>query len=213
MSLQIHSFTFNPFSENTYVLYDESGECVIIDPGCYHPEEKKELSDFIAEKKLKAVRLLNTHGHIDHVMGNKYVHDTFGLFPEIHVLDIPLLTSAPATGLKWGIPTEPSPEPSVFLKEDELVTFGNTKLSVLFTPGHSPGSICFLCEKEKIIISGDVLFEGSIGRTDLPGGNYEVLMQSIHEKLLKLDDDIRVFPGHGASTTIGMERKGNPFLQ
>ncbi len=210
--ITIQSFTFNPFSENMYILYDETKEALIIDPGCYTQLEKEELAKFILETGLKPVKLLNTHAHIDHVLGNNFVAAKYGLKLEMHEADADLLRSAPVYGQMWGIKPEPSPEPSAFLNEGDVVRFGNSKLDVLFTPGHCPGSITFFSSDEKFAIVGDVLFYGSIGRTDRPGGNHELLISSIREKLFPLGDDMVVYPGHGPSTTIGFEKQHNPFL-
>lgn len=208
----IKSFTFSPFAENTYVLSDESKECVIIDPGCYSPAERQQLSDYINSNDLKPVRLLNTHCHLDHIFGNRYVYDTWQLLPETHKGEMIVLTSAPASAQLFGVQLTPSPEPKVFWDAGDTITFGNTSLTVKFAPGHSPASICFLNEQEKFIIAGDVLFQGSIGRTDLPGGDSKTLMESIMREFMPLDDDLVVHPGHGPATTIGAERAGNPFI-
>lgn len=210
--IQIQSFTFNPFEENTYVLFDETNTCVIIDPGCYMDDEKKQLLDFISEKKLKPVLNLNTHCHVDHIFGNKMLFEKFGLLPVCNKTELMLLEAAGEYSKQWGIFLEPSPLPEKYLNDSDVVNFGSSALSVLFTPGHSPGSICFYSEKEKFIISGDVLFQMSIGRTDLPGGNHEALLQSIREKLFTLPPEIKVYPGHGPQTTIGFEKMYNPFL-
>jgi len=210
--MKIQSFTFNPFSENTYVLYDDTRECVIIDPGCYSPAEEEQLTDFISSKNLKPVRLINTHCHIDHVMGVPFVTSKYGLSLEMHEGELTVLRFADQSAMMFGTPVGPIPEPGGFIREGDSLTFGNTTLDVLFTPGHSPASICFYESKGKQLISGDVLFKGSIGRTDLPGGDYETLMTSIFDKLMTLDDDVNVYPGHMDSTTIGEERKHNPFI-
>jgi hydroxyacylglutathione hydrolase len=210
--LKIDFFTFNPFQENTYILHDESGQCIIIDPGCYTPSEKDELKNFIENQKLKPVRLLNTHCHIDHVLGNRFVADTYGLQLELHLMELPLLRAVTEYGPQYGIFPEPFPEPTLLISEGDEIKFGNTKLKVLFTPGHSPGSICFYDESGKTIVSGDVLFQMSIGRTDMPGGSYNQLIKSIQEVLFRLPDDVKVYPGHGPYTTIGFEKKNNPFL-
>lgn len=210
--IQIHSFTFNPFQENTYVLSDETKECVIIDPGCYTEEEKSALSGFISDKGLKPVKLLLTHAHIDHVLGNNYLCGKYKLKIEMNVIEKELLKSAELYGEMWGIKVEPSPAPEVFLAEGDEVKFGNSTLQIIFTPGHSPGSICFYNPEGKFIIAGDVLFHGSIGRTDLPGGDYDTLIRSITEKVFPLGDEYKVYPGHGPSTTIAHEKKFNPFV-
>jgi len=211
--MQIQSFTFNPFAENTYVLFDETHECVIIDPGCYTENERMELDEFITRKNLKPVKLINTHAHIDHILGNNHVVGKYNLNLEMHPADETVLKAATVYGEMWGIQVEPSPKVSHYLKEGDEVIFGNSRLKILFTPGHSPGSICLYDEEDQIVIAGDVLFYGSIGRTDLPGGDYDTLIGSIRKKLFVLADNVKVFPGHGPATTIGFERVNNPFLQ
>lgn len=210
--MQIEVFTFNFFQENTYLLYDETHECVIIDPGCYNTDEKNHLKGFISKKNLKPVRLLQTHCHIDHILGSAFVSETYQLGLEMHKEDLPVLNAAGLSGDMYGIRIDTPPQPSKLIKEGETIIFGKTELSVLFTPGHSPGSICFYNEKDKIIIAGDVLFKQSIGRTDLPGGDYDTLINSIKDKLFSLGEDITVYPGHGPSTTIAEEKKYNPFV-
>ena len=209
----VAKFTFNPFQENTYLVYDETKECVIFDPGCYTQAEKDELKRFIDEKELKPVRLINTHCHIDHVFGNKFVAETYELPLEIHKGELPVLEALPQVAMKYGIPLpDPSPPAGGFLKEGEVVEFGNSRLEILFTPGHSPASISFFCRASKFVIAGDVLFYGSIGRTDLPGGNFDTLIASIKTQFYPLGDDVTVWPGHGPETTVGFEKTSNPFL-
>ncbi|HQV99303.1 MAG TPA: MBL fold metallo-hydrolase [Bacteroidia bacterium] len=210
--LKIDSFTFNPFQENTYVLSDESGECIIIDPGCYDAEEKEELAIFIDSKGLKPVKILLTHAHIDHVLGINFLAGKYGLPIVMNSIETELLKSASIYGQMWGIQVEPAPDPQEFLKDGDTFTFGKTELEVLFTPGHSPGSLSFYHRPTKQLIAGDVLFYGSIGRTDLPGGNFETLEKSIRTKLYTLEDDVIVYSGHGQSTTIGHEKRTNPFV-
>ena len=212
--LNIRSFTFNPFQENTYILYDDTKECIIIDPGCYEDTEKKELADFIEKQGLNPRRLINTHCHIDHILGNCFIAEKYGLELEINELELPVLQNAPMAAQLFGIPySELSPDPAKFIREGDIVEFGNSKLDVLFTPGHSPGHIVLVNKEHKFVIAGDVLFYGSIGRTDLPWGDYNTLISSIKEKLFPLGDDFRVYPGHGPVTNIGFEREHNPFLQ
>src|ERR1051325_5562660 len=210
--INIQGFTFNPFEENTYILFDETKECVIIDPGCSNPSEQKELADFIAEENLKPVRLLNTHCHIDHVFGNSFIAKKYNLRLEINKNDLEVLHSLPQVSHLYGLNAEQAVEPSKFLEEGDKITFGNSSLDILFTPGHSPGSICFVSHEDKFVIGGDVLFYGSIGRTDLPGGDHETLLNSIRTKFFPLDGDFVVFSGHGRETTIGFEKENNPFL-
>jgi hydroxyacylglutathione hydrolase len=212
-TFKIESFTFNPFSENTYVLYDDTKECVVIDPGCSNKTEQQELQDFIKTNELKVVRLLNTHCHIDHVLGNKFVADTYGIPLEIHEDDLPVLRSVPTYSAAYGFPQYQEILPEKFLKEGEDVAFGNTRLQVLLTPGHAPGHVVFYHTESQNLIGGDVLFQRSIGRTDLPGGDYDTLIQSIKTKLFTLPDEVTVHPGHGPSTTIGEEKASNPFLR
>ena len=209
----VAKFTFNPFQENTYVLYDDSKECIIIDPGCLQEKEKLELVDFIDSENLKPVRLINTHCHIDHIFGNHFISEKYNLPLEIHEGELPVLNAIPQVAMMYGIPfNDPIPTVEKFIKEGDIIEFGNSKLEALFTPGHSPASLSFYCEASKFIIAGDVLFYGSIGRTDLPGGDYNTLISSIKDKYFPLGDDVVVYPGHGPKTTIGYEKKTNPFL-
>ncbi|RNI33283.1 MBL fold metallo-hydrolase [Rufibacter immobilis] len=210
--LQLKSFTFNPFSENTYVLYDHTQECVVIDPGCSNKQEQQELQSFISANSLKVVRLLNTHCHIDHVLGNKFVSDTYGVPLEIHEADLEVLRAVPTYSTAYGLPQYQEVLPEKFLTEGENILFGETELQVLFTPGHAPGHVVFYHQESKNLIGGDVLFQRSIGRTDLPGGDYATLLESIRTKLFSLPDEVVVHPGHGPSTTIGEEKASNPFL-
>lgn len=211
--ISILSFTFGPFQENTYVLYDETKDCIIIDPGCYDEAERLELVRAIDEKGLTPVRLINTHCHIDHVVGNKFIAEKYNLGLEINELDKPTLDSLPMVAQMYNLNAEISPEPSVFLNEGDVVKFGKSTLEILFTPGHSPGSITFYERGQKFMLVGDVLFRGSIGRTDLPGGDYDTLIASIKDKIFPFEDDYIIYNGHGPSTTIGFERSNNPFLK
>jgi len=210
--LHLHSFTHNPFQENTWIIWSDELDCLIIDPGCYTVAEKKELSDFIEKKQLKPMRLINTHCHIDHVLGNPFVNERYGLTPEIHPLDLPLLKAVEQYGTMWGINSQVQPEPLLTLKEGDVISLGENKLEIIFTPGHAPGEVSLYCRSQNFLISGDVLFYESIGRTDLPGGNHAELIKTIREKLFALNDITQVHPGHGPSTTIGHEKKYNPFL-
>jgi len=209
----VAKFTFNPFQENTYIVYDETKECIIFDPGMYTEAEKKHFTDFIDSTGLRPVRLINTHCHLDHVFGNKFVADTYQLGLEIHEGEVPVLESFTQVCAMYGVPNvEAFPAPSRFIKEGNTITFGNTSLEVLFTPGHSPASISFFCKEDQFLIAGDVLFRESIGRTDLPGGDMKTLLDSIREQCFPLGDDVRVHSGHGEDTTIGYEKQNNPFL-
>ncbi len=210
--ISIHSFTFNPFAENTYILFDETKQCIIIDPGCYDNSERTALATFIDNAGLKPVKLLNTHCHLDHVFGNGFVSQKYNLKLEINKNDEPVLDSYLTVASIYNMNAEPSPSPSVYLNEGDIIKFGNSELEIVLTPGHSPGSITFYNKEQKFMIAGDVLFQGSIGRSDLPGGNFETLINSIKTKLFPLGDDYKVYSGHGPQTTIGVERNNNPFL-
>ena len=210
--IHIQSFTFNPFYENTYLLYDDSSECIIIDPGCSNASENLEISTFIVDNKLKPVHLINTHCHIDHILGNKYISTRYQLKLTAHKKETQVLDFGTQTAMMYQIPYDPSPPIEIFIDEGDIVKFGHSELNVLFTPGHSPASISLLNKESKILISGDVLFQGSIGRTDLPGGNFETLTRVIRSKFFTLTDDIVVYPGHGDSTTVGIEKRTNPFF-
>ena len=210
--IQIHRFTFNPFQENTYVLFDESNECAIVDPGCSNTSEQQQLVQFISGRQLKPVLLLDTHCHIDHILGNKFVYDTYKLSPQIHQKDLVILQNGMRTAQLYQLNYAESPLPVKFIEEGDIVSFGNSQLEVLFTPGHSPGSIIFYNRVQKFAISGDVLFQRSVGRTDLPGGDHELLLKTIREQLFSLPDNTVVYSGHGMKTDIGSEKRLNPFL-
>ena len=212
--MEINQITFNPFQENTFILWDETKECIIIDPGCYEKNEKEYLSNFIQSNNLQPVKLINTHCHIDHILGNKFVSEKWNLELYMHKTDLPLLEGAGDIAKMYGFENyKGSPYPKHYLEEGDILEFGESKLEILFAPGHAPGHICLYSKEEKFIVAGDVLFNGGIGRTDLPGGDYDTLINSIKTKLLCLQDDTEVFCGHGPSTSIGKERLSNPFLQ
>ena len=210
--LQIKSFIFSPIQENTYLLYNQQQECIIIDPGCYFDDEKEILKTFIDQQQLKPVYLLNTHCHLDHVFGNKYIHDTYQLTLHLHEKEKQVLGFAPTSGLMYNMPFTNYSGDFILLKDGDKVLLGEDELQVIEAPGHSPGSICFYCKKQNFIIGGDVLFQRSIGRTDLPGGNHQTLLDSIRKKLFVLPDETVVYSGHGATTTIGEEKLYNPYL-
>ena len=212
--MKIKSFAFNPFQENTFVVYDETKECIIIDPGCYTEKERTELRRFITSEKLKPVKLINTHCHIDHVLGNKFASELWNLELYMHKEDLPLLKNAGNIGKMYGFEDyEGSPYPKHFLAQDDTLTFGESSFKVLFTPGHAPGHICLYSKENNLLIAGDVLFQGSIGRTDLPGGDHSTLINSIITQLFPLSNETQVFCGHGPSTNLGYEKEHNPFLQ
>jgi hydroxyacylglutathione hydrolase len=209
--LKIQSFVFNPFQENTYVLYDETGECVVIDPGCYEKEETYELETFISDHKLTVKLLLNTHCHIDHVLGNYFVKEKYKVRFLIHQKDEFVLKAVRAYAPNYGFNQYTEASPDGYLEEGDVITFGKQSMKVIFTPGHAPGHVVFFHEESLNLIGGDVLFYNSIGRTDLPGGNHAQLISSIQEKLFTLPNSTTVYPGHGPVTTIGFEKRTNPF--
>ena len=210
--IKVKQFTFSPVQENTYVIYNEDREAFIVDPGCYYLNERNQLKELIKNESLHPKYLLNTHCHLDHVFGNKFIHDTYGLNLHLHPKEEKVLAFAPTSGEMWGLPFENYEGPLSFLEENDTITLGNDTFKVLLTPGHSPGSICFYHEDQGLLMGGDVLFRESIGRTDLPGGDHETLLESIRTKLFVLPDEVIVYPGHGPTTTIGYERVNNPFL-
>ena len=211
---EVISLTFNAVQENTYIVYHRrTKEAIVFDPGCYDPAEERRLDQTIDELGLKPVKLINTHCHFDHIFGNAYVAKKYDLELGIHEEELPILQSAPMVVNRYGMPSmTPSPAADYFIKAGEVIELGDARFEVLLCPGHSPGSLCFYNRGEDYLIAGDVLFQRSIGRTDLPGGDHETLLRSIRTQLLPLPDAVRVYPGHGPSTTIGEERRENPFL-
>jgi len=210
--LHIKSFVFSPIQENTYILYNEFNECIIIDPGCYFDEEKDTLSAFIDEMHLNPKMLLNTHCHLDHIFGNKYVAANYNLILQIHEAEKKMLDLAPASGLMYDMPFDNYTGEIIYLVAGEKISLGNDTLDIILTPGHSPGSLSFYCKEDNFVISGDALFYQSIGRTDLPYGDHETLIKSIKDKLLVLPGETKVYSGHGTETTIAEEKANNPFL-
>lgn len=210
--LHIKCFTFNPFQENTYLLYDDSGESALIDPGCHTASERRELEEFIVKEELKVTQLLNTHCHIDHVLGNAWAIKKFNLNLKIHPNEVPTLKSVEVYAPNYGFHGYESSEASEFLVEGDEISVGKEKLKVIFVPGHSPGHVVFYHEASQQCMGGDTLFRGSIGRTDLPGGNHRLLLDKIKSQLFTLPDATVVFPGHGPETSIGFEKIHNPFV-
>lgn len=211
--MNIKIFTFSPFQENTYVLSDETNEAIIIDAGCLYDEEKIELKEYIEKNNLKLTRVINTHLHLDHQFGNKFLFETFGVAPEANDNDKFLLDAYPLQTKTFGFENAGDAQPlKGYILDNEKISFGNTELTAILVPGHSPGSLAYYNEKEGILFSGDVLFLDSIGRTDLAGGNYGTLIKSITERLFTLPDSTVVYPGHGDSTSIGYEKVHNPYL-
>lgn len=212
--LIVKKFTFNPFLENTYIIYDDQfQEAAIIDPGCYNRDERQLIEEFIDNKKLLLKYLINTHCHIDHIFGNSFIKEKYNPVFMAPPEDLFLLDLMVEQGKLYGTELIPSPKPDILISEDEEIKIGSSAGKFLFTPGHSPGEFCLYFESEKICFTGDVLFKGSIGRTDLWGGDYNTLINSIRNKLFVLPDEIRIYPGHEADSTIGKERNHNPFFQ
>ena len=209
----IAPFTFGPVSENTYVLYNEARHCIIIDPGCYFGNERRELADYISANDLHPKYLLNTHCHFDHVFGNRFIHDTYGLEVHLHPDEQPVLSHAVMDGLNWGFPFDNYKGPLHFLRENDTIALGTDALKVLFTPGHSAGHVVFYCAAQHFVIGGDTLFRESVGRTDLPGQDFATLKNSILTRLYVLPPETVVYPGHGEPTTIGYEKAHNPFVR
>lgn len=209
--IEIHNFVFNPFMENTYLLWDETKEAIIIDPGCYEDVEKVQLTQFVEDHELKVVKLINTHCHIDHVFGNEFVRKTYGVDLIIHPDDEETLRAVKVYAPAYGFANFEESEEFKFMGEGDVIEFGNSRLDVIFTPGHAPGHVVLVNRDQNICIGGDVLFDGSIGRTDLPGGDHDTLIKSIHEKVFPLGDNMVVYPGHGGTTTVGKEKVSNPF--
>lgn len=213
MKLHIQHFTFNPFQENTYVVFSDNGDAVIIDPGCYEKHEEDELIAFIDSNNLKPLALLNTHAHIDHVLGNAFIIEKYNLDYYLHPSDLLTLNAVPNYAHVYGFPNyKVSPQPTNQLEDGELLKFGDIEFEVLFTPGHAPGHVVFYNKENNVVINGDVLFQGSFGRVDLPGGDMEILKKSIFDVLFRLPDETIVYCGHGPETTIQKEKATNYIL-
>ena len=211
--LQINSFVFNPFGENTYVIFDETKECVIIDPGCYTASEEDRLFGYIDQHQLKPLMVINTHGHVDHVVGNNAVKRCYGIKVAAHPGTHPDITQAKRQAVWLGFqPVGDIDLPDMDLQDDEVIKIGESSLEVICTPGHARGSISLYAPVEGWVLTGDALFCRSVGRTDLPGGNFEELRESIRGRLFTLPNDTEVFSGHGESTTIGEEKDFNPYV-
>jgi glyoxylase-like metal-dependent hydrolase (beta-lactamase superfamily II) len=208
----VHQLTYGPFAENTYLISDEDGNTLVIDPGMYDAQENARMFEYLNAQKLKPVRLILTHAHLDHVFGVNWFHSQYGLSPEVHEKEMIVYNSAQAVAMQYGLSMDKLVGAEVALVEGTTFTFGDAQFEIRFTPGHSPGSVCFYNESEKYVISGDVLFQGSVGRTDLPGGDTDTLLRSIQSQVLTMPDDVIVYSGHGPLTTVGQERVSNPYL-
>jgi glyoxylase-like metal-dependent hydrolase (beta-lactamase superfamily II) len=211
--LQLYSFVFNPFSENTFIIYDETRKCVIIDPGCSSPSEVDELLGFIDLHQLEPIMVINTHGHIDHIIGNEPVKKHYGIQAAAHPEVKNDFVRSRQQAMMFGMPLmEECKLPEIELEDCEIIQVGNGNLEVISTPGHAQGSISLYAQVEGWVFTGDALFCRSIGRTDFPGGNFETLRESIRTRLFTLPNDTEVFCGHGESTTIGEEKDFNPYV-
>ncbi len=211
--LNVAFFTFNAFEENTYIISNDKKQCWIVDPGMYHDEEKEALFSYIEEKQLQPQAIINTHAHIDHIFGVQAVIDRYGIPFGMHEQEQVVLKMAAGSATLFGFDFKTAPQPTFFIKENEALQLGDDTLQVFLTPGHSPGSISFYYPKGNWVISGDVLFSGSIGRTDLPGGSMDTLLKSIRTYLFTLPGETTVLSGHGPSTSIAEEKMNNPFLK
>lgn len=211
--IKVHQLTYSPFAENTYVLTDEESQAVIIDPGMYGSDEEAHFDAFVKERELKPVALWLTHAHLDHVFGVNFVCQRYGLTPLVNKEERYLYENAQTFAQNYGLDMKALVEPKYTIDGDDSLKFGGQQISLLFAPGHSPGSICFYSSEQNWLIGGDVLFQGSIGRTDLPGGDFDTLINSIKTQLFELPGETRVYSGHGPATTIAVEKLTNPFLQ
>ncbi|MCX6249347.1 MAG: MBL fold metallo-hydrolase [Bacteroidetes bacterium] len=211
--ITLQKFVFNTFFVNSYLLYDESRDCILVDASCQEEFEKEQLADFITSNKLNLTHNICTHCHVDHVLGNEFIASRFGILPEYHQKGEPFFLNIREIADSLGFTISMIPRPKGYLTEGDRIKLGSHVLKVLYTPGHAEGSICLYQEEQKFIITGDVLFRDTIGRTDLPSGDYDQLIKSIREKIFTLADDVIVYPGHGPETTIGYERLNNPFVR
>lgn len=210
--INVATFRHNIYYENTYILYDQTKECIIVDPGCYTIDEKAAILDYLAYYQLKPVMIVNTHCHIDHVFGNKLLLDLYKVPLALHKHEIKYLEAMPAYAKRLGFEVAPVEKKYSLLEEGTIIRFGNSALEVLHTPGHTPGSISLYCSSQKILISGDVIFRNRIGKVDLPGGDLSCLTKIIKEKVFSLEDDVVIYPGHGPVTNVKDEKQDNPFI-
>lgn len=211
--ITVKIFVFNSFSVNSFVLHDETGECIVIDPGCYTIAEQEKMASYIESNHLKPTSLINTHFHIDHILGNHFICERYSLVPTGHKDGDLFWETAHEFSSVFDLQMDEIRKPEIFIGNGEKITFGISSLEVRYTPGHAKGSVCLINHEQKFVIAGDVLFYGSIGRTDLPTGNFDTLMDSIEKQLFTLDDDYMVYPGHGPKTSIGYEKMTNPFIR
>jgi glyoxylase-like metal-dependent hydrolase (beta-lactamase superfamily II) len=211
--MHVKIFVFNPFQVNTYLLYTAEGHGVVIDPGMSNPLEEQAFQQYLDQHGIRLIGAINTHGHVDHIVGNNFVRTQYGVPLYVHKASVIFLRQAHDHGAMYGFRIPLQPAPAQFLEEGDTFSLGEEELKVIYPPGHADGSICLYDAKGARLYCGDVLFNGSIGRTDLPTGNMGLLLQGIREKLFTLPSHTEVFPGHGPRTSIGMELQTNPFLQ
>lgn len=210
--ITLDTLVYNSFSVNTYILSDEEHNCIVVDPGCYTTQEKNHFDEYIAKRKLKISKVLITHCHIDHVLGISHLEDKYNMGASIHPEGVEFLRASVGYASMFGFDLERTVKAKEFINEGDLVMLDDNRLEFLYTPGHADGSLCIVCHHDKFVITGDVLFAGGIGRTDLPTGDFQLLMDSIHNKLMTLPEDYRIYPGHGPDSTIGYEKNHNEFL-
>lgn len=212
--LNIRTFTFNLLQERTYVVWEQGGACVIVDPGCYGPGELRALEDLLAQEKLTPAAILLTHGHFDHIFGVKALQDRFGGIPVyMHPADEAVFGYGAEMAAGLGLAPAATDFRRTPVRDGQVLEIAGIRFEVIATPGHTPGGVCYFVREADILFTGDTLFAGSIGRTDFPGGEYDDLIRSIMERVVLLDPEIRILPGHGPTSTIGQERTGNPFLE
>ena len=211
--LQVKFFPFNAFSENTYIISNEKKNAIIIDPGNFLPREDSAFFDYIEQNELKPIQIVNTHCHLDHVLGVHACKEKYQIPFSFHSTEQQVLDWAPEAAMRYGVPMVHSPKADFYLKEGDNIMLDDDKLKILFAPGHSPGHVCFYSAANNFVIAGDVIFQSSIGRTDLPGGDFDTLMQSIHSQIFTLPDETIIYCGHGPSTTVGIEKMNNPYVK
>lgn len=211
--MEIKVFHFNPIVVNTYIISDETNEAIIVDPGNCRSYEDEQIKAYVLSKNLKIKYIINTHPHVDHVAGNGWCVAEYKAPVCMHKAGLPIYEKSYAYAVAFGMSIDSLPNPDKYLNDGDELSFGNTSFSILYTPGHCDGSICLVFADSKIVLTGDLIFENSVGRSDLPTGNETVLMQSIKEKIFALDDDFVILSGHGDKTTVGQEKKMNPYIR
>ncbi len=210
--IEIKKIVFNDFQVNTYFIFDETGEALVVDPACYGDDDEQRFLNFVEENNLNPVKIVNTHPHIDHIVGNEFVKTIFSAKLVGHPAGVEFFNNATTMALALGFNMEKADKPDIYVEEGDTIDFGNSKLDVIYTPGHADGSISLIVKEKKAVVVGDLLFAGSIGRTDLPTGNQELLLESVRKKIFTLDKEYKVLSGHGPETTVGLEMETNPYF-